>query len=172
VIRRAIFGCGAVVACLALTCGDRSPGAPKPVPFENRDWGIRLEYPGDWEAEAGEGFEPLILKVTAPGKRDTIGAGFSVVGAWSAAPLDAVASSFERKAAAAGGAAATAVEVGGRPGRAFEYREKRGGEYVRVRALVVAGHEKYYVVTFAAYDRQYEAVRSYFEAIEKSIEVR
>lgn len=123
-------------------------------------------------AVAGEGFEPLILKVTAPGKRDTIGAGFSVVGAWSAAPLEAVASSFERKAAAAGDVAASPVEVGGRPARAFEYREKRGGEYVRARALVVAGHEKYYVITFAAYEGQYEAVRPSFEAIEKSIEIR
>jgi len=172
VIKRAIIGCGAVVACLALSCGDQSPGGQKPVPFENRDWGIRLEYPGDWEAEAGEGFEPLILKVTAPGKRDTIGAGFSVVGAWSAAPLEAVASSFERKAAAAGDVAASAVMVGGRPGRAFEYREKRGGEYVRVRTLVVAGHETYYVVTFASYEGRYRAVRPYFEAIEKSIKIR
>lgn len=171
-IKRAIFGCGVLAACLALSCGDQGPGASKPVPFENRDWGIRLEYPGDWEAEAGEGFEPLILEVAAPGKRDTIGAGFSVVGAWSAAPLDAVASSFERKAAAAGDVASSPVEVGGRPGRAFEYREKRGGEYVRVRALVVAGHEQYYVVTFAAYEGQYETVRPCFEAIEKSIEIR
>lgn len=157
---------------MAVSCGDQSPGAPKPVPFENRDWGIRLQYPGDWEAQAGEGFEPLILKVTAPGKSDTIGAGFSVVGAWSAAPLEAVASSFERKAAAAGDVAASPVEVGGRAGRAFEYRQRRGGEYVRVRALVVAGQEKYYVITFAAYDGQYETVRPSFEEIEKSIEIR
>jgi hypothetical protein len=157
---------------MALSCGDQGPGASKPVPFENRDWGIRLQYPGDWEAAAGEGFEPLILKVTAPGKRNTIGAGFSVVGAWSAAPLEAVAGSFERKAAAAGEVAASPVEVGGRPGRAFEYREKRGGEYVRVRTVVVAGHEQYYVITFAAYEGQYEAVRPYFEAIERSVEIR
>jgi len=172
VSKRAILGCGAAIAFLALSCGEQAPGAPKPVPFENRDWGIRLKYPGDWEAEAGEGFEPLILKVTAPGKRDTIGAGFSVVGAWSAAPLDVVASSFERKAAAGGDVAASVVEVDGRPGRAFEYRERRGAEYVRVRALVVAGYERYYVVSFAAYEGQYRGVRPYFEAIEKSIEIR
>lgn len=157
---------------MGLGCGDRAPGAPKPVPFENRDWGIRLEYPGDWEARAGQGFDSLILTVTAPGKRDTIGAGFSVVGAWSAAPIEAVASSFERKAAASGDVAASDVEVGGLPARAFEYREKRGAEYVHARSLVVAGSEKYYVVTFAAYEGQYEAVRPYFEAIEKSIEIR
>ena len=154
------------------SCGGEAPGAPKAVPFESRDWGIRLEYPGDWEAVAGEGVEPLILRANAPGKKDTIGAGFSVVGAWSAAPLDVVASSFERKAAAAGDVATSAVDVDGRPGRAFEYRERRGSEYARVRTLVVAGTERYYIITFAAYVGQYETVRPCFEAIEKSVRVR
>ncbi|HUU57687.1 MAG TPA: hypothetical protein VMW93_10125 [bacterium] len=169
--KRAILGCGAAAFLLA-SCGGEAPGAPKAVPFESRDWGIQLEYPGDWEAVAGEGVEPLILRANAPGKKDTIGAGFSVVGAWSAAPLDVVASSFERKAAAAGDVATSAVDVDGRPGRAFEYRERRGSEYARVRTLVVAGTERYYIITFAAYVGQYETVRPCFEAIEKSVRVR
>ena len=73
--KRAIIGCGAAAAFLLAGCGGEAPGAPKTVPFESRDWGIRLEYPGDWEAAAGEGVEPLILRASAPGTKDTIGAG-------------------------------------------------------------------------------------------------
>jgi hypothetical protein len=172
VSRIAILGFGAAVALSALSCGEQAPGAPGTVPFENRDWGIKLRYPGDWAATAGEGMEPLILQVQAPGKRDAIGAGFTVVGAWSGESLDVVASSLERKVAATSDVAASAVEVDGRPARAFEYREERGGECACVRTVVVSGAEKYYFITFAAYEGQYETVRPCFEAIEKSVEIR
>jgi hypothetical protein len=167
-----MLGFGIAVAALTLGCGGRPPGVPEDVPFENRDWGIRLEYPGDWEAEAGEGVEPLILEVTAPGRKETIGAGFSVVGAWSAAPLAAVASSLQRKAAAGGDVTASDVRVDGKPARAFEYRERRGGEYARVRTVLVAAGERYFILTFAAYEDQREAMRPRFRAIEESVEIR
>jgi hypothetical protein len=142
------------------------------VPFENRDWGFRLEYPADWEATAGRGVEPLIVVIKAPGRRDVIGAAASVVGAWSAAPLPVVASSFERKITAVGEIEAEDVEVAGLPARAYEYRVGRGGEVVRTRALVVRGAERYFVVSFSAYENQYRGARPYFEAMERSIEIR
>lgn len=130
-----------------------------------------MEYPGDWDARAGEGAAPLILEVRAPDGAKTAGAGVSVVGAFSAAPLEVVASSLERKIAGARGVAAADVAVGGRPGKAFEYYATRGGERVWTRALVVRGNERYYFITFAAYDGQLEAARPYFDAIERSVEI-
>jgi hypothetical protein len=156
----------------ALACGGKPPATAGVVPFESRAWGIRLEYPGEWEARAGRGVEPLILEVRAPGARETAGAGVSIVGAWSAAPLEVAASDFERKAAAAGAVSAADAEVGGRPARAFEYYAERGGERVWTRAVVVRGDERYYFVTFAAYEPQRETARPYFDAIERSIEIR
>ncbi len=60
--------------------------------------------------------------------------------------------------------------VGGCPARALEYRERRGEDFVRTRVVVVRGEEKRYIVTFASYEAQYETVKPYFAAIEKSIE--
>ena len=94
-----------------------------------------MEYPGEWEARAGRGVEPLILEVRASGAKETVGAGVSVVGAWSAAPLEVVASSFERKIAAAGDVSASDVEISGRPAKAFEYYATRGGERMWTRAV-------------------------------------
>jgi len=155
----------------ALACGGKPP-AVDVVPFENRAWGIKLDYPGEWEARAGRGVEPLILEARAPGARETVGAGVSVVGAWSAAPLEVVASDFERKVAVAGDVSAAVAEVGGRPARAFEYYTKRGGERVWTRAVVVRGDERYYFITFAAYEPQRETARPYFDAVERSVEIR
>jgi hypothetical protein len=167
----AFLAAAAVVAALA--CGvEKSPASAGVVPFENKDWGIKLEYPGDWDARAGKGVEPLILEIRAPGRREVIGAGASVVGAWSGEPLAVVASAFERKAAAAGEVSASDVEVGGRPARAFEYYAARNGERVWTRAVVVRGDESYYFITFASYEPQRETVRPYFEAMERSIEIR
>ena len=166
------FTAAAAVAAVALSCGGRgAPAAPTAVPFENAAWGIKLEYPGDWDATAAEGAAPLILEVRAPGGAKTAGAGVSVVGALSAAPLEAVASSLERRIAGARDVSASDVAVGGRPGRAFEYWAARGGERVWTRALVVRGNERYYFITFAAYDGQREAARPYFNAIELSVEI-
>jgi hypothetical protein len=156
----------------ALACGGKPAAGDDVVPFESRAWGIKLEYPGEWEAWAGRGVEPLILELRPPGAKETIGAGASVVGAWSAAPLEVVASDFERKLAASGDVWAADLEVGGRPARAFEYYEKRGGERVWTRAIVVRGDERYYFVTFAAYEPQRETARPYFDVIEESIEIR
>ena len=156
----------------ALACGGKPPATVDVIPFENRAWGIKLEYPGEWGARAGRGVEPLILEARAPGARETVGAGLSVVGAWSAAPLEVVASDFERKIALAGEVWASDAEIGGRPARAFEYYTKRGGERVWTRAVVVRGDERYYFITFAAYEPQRETARPYFDAIERSIEIR
>ena len=156
----------------ALACGGKPPPAADVVPFENRAWGIKLEYPGEWGARAGRGVEPLILEARAPGAKETVGAGLSVVGAWSAAPLEVVASDFERKISLAGEVWASDAEIGGRPGRAFEYYATRGGERVWTRAVVVRGDERYYFITFAAYEPQRETARPYFDAIERSIEIR
>lgn len=131
-----------------------------------------MEYPGEWEARAGRAVEPLILEARAPGAKETVGAGVSVVGAWSAAPLEVVASSFERKIAAAGGVSALDAEIGGRPAKAFEYYATRAGERVWTRAVVARGDERYYFITFAAYEPQRETARPYFDAIERSIEIR
>ncbi len=167
----AFWAAAAVVAALA--CGvEKSPATSGVVPFENKDWGIKLEYPADWDARAGKGVEPLIVEIRAPGRKDVIGAGVSVVGAWSGAPLAAVASAFERKVAAAGEVSASDVDVGGRPARVFEYYAARNGERVWTRAVVVRGDERYYFITFASYEPQRETVRPYFEAVEKSIEIR
>jgi len=141
------------------------------VPFENAAWGIKLEYPGGWDASAGEGAAALILEVRAPGGTETAGAGVSVVGALSAAPLEDVASSLERRIGEARVVSAADVVVGGRPGKAFEYYATRGGERVWTRALVVRGNERYYFITFAAYEGQREAARPYFNAIERSVEI-
>jgi hypothetical protein len=169
--RYALIIAAAIVAALA--CGvENAPASSGVVPFENRDWGIKLEYPGDWDARAGRGVEPLIVEIRAPGRKEVIGAGASVVGAWSAAPLEVVASSFERKVAAAGEVSASSVEVGGRPARAFEFYAARNGERVWTRTVVVRGDERYYFITFASYEPQRESARPYFEAIEKSIEIR
>jgi len=130
-----------------------------------------LEYPGDWDARAGVGAAALILEVRAPGGTETAGAGVSVVGALSAAPLEAVASSLERRIAGARVVSAADVAVGGRPGKAFEYYATRGGERVWTRALVVRGNERYYFITFAAYEGQREAARPYFDAVERSVEI-
>ncbi|MGD8719060.1 MAG: hypothetical protein PVH29_09605 [Candidatus Zixiibacteriota bacterium] len=166
-------GAAAAAVAWAVGCGAGNPSSgPGFVPFENRDWGFRLEYPADWDATAGRGVEPLIVVVKAPGRREVIGSAASVVGAWSAAPLPAVAASFERKIAAAGEVSAEDVEVGGFPARAFEYRVERGGEAVRTRALVVRGAERYFVVSFSAYEGQYDGARPYFEAMEHSIIIR
>jgi len=163
----------AAVAAAALGCaGVKTPAASAVVVFESKVWGFKLEYPGDWEARAGKGAEARILELRAPGREETVGAGVSVVGAWSAAPLEPVASSLERKIAAEGAVSSSEVEVGGRPGKAFEYCTVRGGERVWKRAVVVRGTERYYFITFAAYDPQSETARPYFEAIEKSIEIR
>jgi hypothetical protein len=166
----AFVAVAALVAALA--CGGKPPAADDAVPFENRAWGIKLDYPRGWEARAGRGVEPLILEVRAPGAKETIGAGVSVVGAWSAAPLEVVASAFERKLAEAGDVAKADTEVGGRPARAFEYSAQRGGERVWTRAVVIRGDERYYFVTFAAYEPQLETARPYFDAIERSVEIR
>lgn len=131
-----------------------------------------MEYPGEWEARAGRGVAALILEARAPGAKETVGAGVSVVGAWSAAPLGVVASSFERKIAAAGDVSASDVEIGGRPAKAFEYYATRGGERVWTRAVVARGDERYYFITFAAYEPQRETARPYFDAIERSVEIR
>ena len=131
-----------------------------------------MEYPGEWEARAGRGVAPLILEVRAPGAKETVGAGVSVVGAWSAAPLEVVASSFERKIAAAGEVSASDAEIGGQPAKAFEYYATRGGERVWTRAVVARGDERYYFITFAAYEPQRETARPYFDAIERSVEIR
>ena len=167
--------CGFVAAAAvvaALACGGNPQATWDVVPFENRAWGIKLEYPGEWEARAGRGVEPLILEARAPGTKETVGAGVSVVGAWSAAPLEVVASSFERKIAAAGEVSASDAEIGGRPAKAFEYYATRGGERVWTRAVVARGDERYYFITFAAYEPQRETARPYFDAIERSIEIR
>ncbi len=163
------FTAAAAVAAAALSCGGRK--APPAVRFENATWGIKLEYPGDWDARAGKGAAALILEVRAPDGTETAGAGVSVVGALSAAPLGAVASSFEQKIAGARDVAASEVAVGGRLGKAFEYYATRGGERVWTRALVVRGNERYYFITFAAYEGQREAARPYFDAIERSVEI-
>jgi hypothetical protein len=165
------FVAAAAVAA-ALACGGNPPAKVDVVPFENRAWGIKLEYPGEWEARAGRGVEPLILEARAPGAKETVGAGLSVVGAWSAAPLGVVASDFERKVAAAGDVWTSDAEIGGRPARAFEYYVTRGGERVWTRAVVVRGDERYYFVTFAAYEPQRETARPYFDDIERSIQIR
>ena len=165
------FVAAAAVAA-ALACGGNPPAAWDVVPFENRAWGIKLEYPGEWEARAGRGVEPLILEARAPGAKETVGAGVSVVGAWSAAPLEVVASSFERKVAAVGEVWASDAEIDGRPAKAFEYYVKRGGERVWTRAVVARGDERYYFITFAAYEPQRETARPYFDAIERSVEIR
>ncbi len=170
------YRCGlAAVAAVAaaLACGvEKAPASSGVVPFENKDWGIKLEYPADWDARAGRGVEPLIVEIRAPGRKETIGAGASLVGAWSAAPLEVVASSFERKVAAAGEVSTSDVEVGGRPAKAFEYYAARNGERVWTRAVVTCGDERYYFITFATYEAQRETTRPYFEAIERSIEIR
>jgi hypothetical protein len=159
----------AAVAAAALSCGGRK--APPAVPFENAMWGIKLEYPGDWDARAGKGAAALILEVRAPDGTETAGAGVSVVGAFSAASLGAVASSLKRKIGGPRGVVASDVAVGGRRGKAFEYYAVRGGERVWTRALVVRGNERYYFITFAAYEGRREAARPYFDAIERSVEI-
>ncbi len=166
---RLSLAAAAAVAAAALSCGGRE--APTAVPFANDVWGIKLEYPADWEASAGEGAAALILEVRAPRGTKTAGAGVSVVGALSGAPLEVVASSLERKIAGARGVVAADVAVGGRPGRAFEYWATRDGERVWTRALVVRGNARYYFITFAAYEGQREAARPYFDAVERSVEI-
>jgi hypothetical protein len=162
----------AAVAAVTVGCGSVKTPAPSAfVAFESKVWGFKLEYPGDWEARAGKGAEPLILELRAPGHEKTVGAGVSVVGAWSAAPLEVVASSFRRKIAGAGGVSSSEVEVGGRPGKAFEYFATRRGERVWTRVVIARGNERYYFITFAAYEPQRETARPYFDAIERSIEI-
>ncbi len=162
----------AAAVAAALACGGNPPATDEVVPFENRAWGIKLEYPGEWEARAGRGVEPLILEARAPGTKETVGAGVSVVGAWSAAPLEVVASSFERKVAAAGDVWKSDAEIGGRPARAFEYYVTRGGERVWTRVVVARGDERFYFISFAAYEPQRETARPCFDAIERSVEIR
>lgn len=156
---------------MALGCGTAQTPAASTVAFENKVWGFKLEYPGDWEARAGKGAEPLILELRAPGHERTVGAGVSVVGAWSAAPLEVVASSFRRKIPAVGGVSSSEVEVGGCPGRVFEYCAECGGELAWTRVVVARGLERYYFITFAAYEPQRATARPYFDAIERSIEI-
>lgn len=165
---------GIAVGLLALlsACGvEEAPASAKIVTFENKEWGIRLEYPGDWEARAGDGAEPLIVELTAPGRKGTVGAGVTVVGAWSAAALEVVAVSFERKLRAEGEVATAELYAGGRPARSFEYRLRRKGGWVRTRTVVIQGPEHYFFVNFSAYDEQYETARPYFEAVERSLDV-
>jgi len=166
------------IAAALLTCaGAACRGAvPTALPerwsvFESPAWGIRLEFPATWEAKAGEDWAPLVVDIRAPGHEATIGAGMSVVAAFSAAPLDEVAASFAKNITGPVPAVAETT-VAGYPARALAYAVKEKGRTVINRTLVVGAPERYFLFTFAAYQPQFETTLPYFEHIEKSITIK
>ncbi len=136
--------------------------------FENNAWGISLKYPADWSAKLGDANAPLVINLLAPGRKDTVGAGVSVVGASSAAPLEDATAAFLQDITGPV-PAATPGTVGGCPARFLVYGRAADGGTIVTQTVIVRAPERYFIFTFAAYEPQYETAYPYFGRILKSV---
>lgn len=160
---------------LGILSACRQPAIPPPsqewITLKNEAWGIELKYPVGWAATVGDAFAPLAVELRAPGHEATVGAGASVVAAYSAAPPAEVGRKFFEDTKNPAPVAAEAT-VGGYPALVYVYDRRQGEETVMTRLVIVRAPERYFFITFAAYEPQWETTRPIFDEMERSIVIR
>ena len=162
----------AAAALAPVAC--RGPVLPAAGPmetsrFESPVWGAKLAYPADWTPRPGRGMEPVVLELRAPGSTETAGTGVTLVAFYSAASLDDTVRAYARRLPAR--TFSSRLTCGGYPAAAFDYATRVDGKLVRTRSVLIRAPERFFVLTFAAYEPQYEFARPSFSLIEKSLEI-